>query len=163
MDNSDTINILVVEPGKKPYAKEIGSDLDSLQKAVDAEIIQSVYPYREPVALICDDEGKMNGKELNRALRDDDGHIYDVVAGTFMIVGLGEEDFSSLSPELMKLFSEKFKTPEMFMNMGGRLMVIPVEEKERDKSSVLAKLNRPTAAKEPGKDIKPNKHKEETL
>ena len=161
MDNSDTINVLVVEPGRKPYAKEIGSDLDSLQKAVNADIIQSVYPYEEPVALICDDEGKMTGKELNRALRDEDGHIYDVVAGTFLIVGLGEEDFSSLSPDLMKQFSEKFKTPEMFMNTGGRLMVIPVEE--RSKSSVLAKLNRPTAAKGPGKDLKPNKHKEETL
>ena len=161
MDNSDTINVLVVEPGRKPYAKEIGSDLDSLQKAVNADIIQSVYPYEEPVALICDDEGKMTGKELNRALRDEDGHIYDVVAGTFLIVGLGEEDFSSLSPDLMKQFSEKFKTPEMFMNTGGRLMVIPVEE--RSKSSVLAKLNKPTAAKEPGKDLKPNKHKEETL
>lgn len=161
MDNSDTINVLVVEPGRKPYAKEIGSNLDSLQKAVNADIIQSVYPYEEPVALICDDEGKMTGKELNRALRDEDGHIYDVVAGTFLIVGLGEEDFSSLSPDLMKQFSEKFKTPEMFMNTGGRLMVIPVEE--RSKSSVLAKLNKPTAAKEPGKDLKPNKHKEETL
>ena len=161
MDNSDTINVLVVEPGRKPYAKEIGSDLDSLQKAVNADIIQSVYPYEEPVALICDDEGKMTGKELNRALRDEDGHIYDVVAGTFLIVGLGEEDFSSLSPDLMKQFSEKFKTPEVFMNTGGRLMVIPVEE--RSKSSVLAKLNKPTAAKEPGKDLKPNKHKEETL
>ena len=105
MDNSDTINVLVVEPGRKPYAKEIGSDLDSLQKAVNADIIQSVYPYEEPVALICDDEGKMTGKELNRALRDEDGHIYDVVAGTFLIVGLGEEDFSSLSPDLMKQFS----------------------------------------------------------
>lgn len=101
----------------------------------------------------------MTGKELNRAFRDDDGHIYDVVAGTFMIVGLGEEDFTSLSPELMKQFSEKFKTPEMFMNMGSCLMVIPVEEKEQNKSSVLAKFNKPTAAKEPGKDIKPNKHK----
>ena len=161
MDNSDTINVLVVEPGRKPYAKEIGSDLDSLQKAVNADIIQSVYPYEEPVALICDDEGKMTGKELNRALRDEDGHIYDVVAGTFLIVGLGEEDFSSLSPDLMKQFSEKFKTPEMFMNTGGRLMVIPVEERSR--SSVLEKLNRPTAAKEPGKDNKPHKHKEETL
>lgn len=129
MDNASTINVLIVEPGKKPYQKEICSDLNSIQKAISAEVIQSVYPYDDPVAIICDDEGKITGKELNRALRDTDGHVYDIVAGTFMIAGLGKENFISLNKELMKKFNDKFKTPERFITDGyGHVVVIPVYE-----------------------------------
>ena len=110
--------------------------------------------YEEPVAIICDEEAKLTGKQLNRALRDEDGKIYDVVAGTFLIVGLGEEDFTSLSPEHMKEFKEKFDTPEMFMRLNGKLVVLPMEERVKAKKpSVLQKLNdmkgtdAPTAAK----------------
>ena len=152
MDN-EKINVLVVEPEKKPYSKEISSGLSSLQYEVGG-YIQAVYPYEEPVAIICDEEAKLTGKQLNRALRDEDGKIYDVVAGTFLIVGLGEEDFTSLSPEHMKQFKEKFDTPEMFMRLNGKLVVLPMEERVKAKKpSVLQKLNdmkgtdAPTAAK----------------
>ena len=152
MDN-EKINVLVVEPEKQPYAKEISSGLSSLQHEVGG-YIQAVYPYEEPVAIICDEEAKLTGKQLNRALRDEDGKIYDVVAGTFLIVGLGEEDFTSLTPEHAKQFKEKFDTPEMFMRLNGKLVVLPMEEERRAKKpSVLQKLNdmkgtdTPTAAK----------------
>lgn len=51
MDN-EKISVLVVEPEKKPYAKEISSELSSLQHEVGG-YIQAVYPYEEPVAIIC--------------------------------------------------------------------------------------------------------------
>ena len=141
MDN-EKISVLVVEPEKKPYAKEISSGLSSLQHEVGG-YIQAVYPYEEPVAIICDEEAKLKGSELNRVLRDEDGKIYDVVAGTFLIVGLGEEDFASLTPEHMKQFKEKFDTPEMFMRLNGRLVVLPMEDEraKTKKPSVLQKLN----------------------
>ena len=141
MDN-EKISVLVVEPEKKPYAKEISSGLSSLQHEVGG-YIQAVYPYEEPVAIICDEEAKLKGSELNRVLRDEDGKIYDVVAGTFLIVGLGEEDFASLKPEHMKQFKEKFDTPEMFMRLNGKLVVFSMEEEraKAKKPSVLQKLN----------------------
>ena len=64
----------------------------------------------------------MYGKDLNRALRDEDGNMYDIVAGDFLVVGLGEEDFSSLSPELMKKYEEHFHQPEMFVRLGRSIM-----------------------------------------
>ena len=141
MDN-EKISVLVVEPEKKPYAKEISSGLSSLQHEVGG-YIQAVYPYEEPVAIICDEEAKLKGSELNRVLRDEDGKIYDVIAGTFLIVGLGEEDFASLKPEHMKQFKEKFDTPEMFMRLNGKLVVFSMEEEraKAKKPSVLQKLN----------------------
>ena len=140
--DTEKINVLVVEPEKKPYPKEISSELTSLQKEVGG-YIQAVYPYEEPVAIICDEEAKLKGSQLNRVLRDEDGHIYDAVAGTFLIVGLGEEDFTSLTPERMKQFKEKFDTPERFMRVNGKLIVLPMEEEKpkAKKPSVLQKLN----------------------
>ena len=55
--DTEKINVLVVEPEKKPYPKEISSELASLQKEVGG-YIQAVYPYEEPVAIICDEEAE---------------------------------------------------------------------------------------------------------
>lgn len=128
MSTSDKMTVLVVEPEKAPYTQEIGTDLEALQKAVGG-YIQAVYPYEEPVALIVNEEGKLNGLPLNRALRDDSGSPYDVAAGTMLIVGLGEEDFCSLTAEQIRQFTEKFKTPEQFLFSNGKLVVLPMEPK----------------------------------
>ena len=80
------MNVLMVEPGKAPYETQIGDDLQSMQ-AVVGGYIQAVYPYEEPVALIANESGKLDGLPLNRALRDADGDVYDIVAGKFFIVG----------------------------------------------------------------------------
>lgn len=100
MNQEKKMTVLRIDPNKVPSRVELGNDLRSLQKAVGG-YIEAVYPFDDPVALVVNDEGKLNGLPLNRALRDEDGHIYDVVAGSFLVVGLGESDFTSLSPELM--------------------------------------------------------------
>ncbi len=74
------MKVLMVEPGKSPYETEIEGGLESLQAAVGGDI-QATYPYEDPVALICNDEGKLIGMPLNRALYDDGGRMYDIVAG----------------------------------------------------------------------------------
>lgn len=55
--------------------------------------IEAVYPFDDPVAIVCNEEAKLEGLPLNRALRDEDGDIYDIVAGTFMVVGLTGRQF----------------------------------------------------------------------
>lgn len=125
--NQDKLTVLVVEPQKKPYVKEIDPGLASLQKEVDG-YIQSIYPFADPVAIICDEEAKLKGSPLNRALRDDRGHIYDLIAGTFLVVGLGEENFTSLSEDQVKKYSELYRTPELFCRINGRMMVMPMRD-----------------------------------
>lgn len=124
MENKMTV--LVVEPEKVPYIKEIDPGLQSLQSEVEGWI-QAVYPFDDPVALICNEEGKLMGLPLNRALRDDNGQIYDVVAGTFLIAGLSEDDFTSLSPEFINKYEKRFSRPEMFIPFGGKMTVIPMQ------------------------------------
>ena len=84
-----SMEVLLVEPGQYARIATISSGLAAMQAAVGGDI-QAVYPFDDPVAIVCDDEGKLNGKPLNRALRDEDGTVYDIVAGTFFVCGLGE-------------------------------------------------------------------------
>ena len=121
---TEKMKVLVVEPLKKPYVKKIDSGLASLQHEVGG-YIEAIYPWEEMCSIVCDDEAKLKGAELNRALRDEDGYIYDVVAGTFLIVGLSEDSFTSLTEEQIQQFSEKFAMPETFLRIGNRLLVIP--------------------------------------
>lgn len=122
----EKMTVLVVEPRTEPYLKEIDPGLHSLQAEVGGDIAAS-YPFSDPVGLVCNDEGKLISLELNRGLRDEEGNLYDIMAGTFLVVGLGEEDFTSLPPELAQKYMEHFKQPEQFINLNGQIIALPVE------------------------------------
>ena len=123
----NTLTVLVVAPGEKPSVVTIPAGLDSLYNQV-GEPIQAIYPFEEPVGIVCNDNGKINGMQLNRALRDDENSIYDIVSGTFLVVGLGEEDFCSLTPEQIEKYSEHFAEPEMFFMLDGEIQAIPYND-----------------------------------
>ena len=122
----EKLTVLVVEPMKEPYVKEIDPGLHALQAEVGGDIAAS-YPFDDAVGLVLNDEGKLIGLDLNRSLRDEHGEIYDIVAGTFLVVGLGEESFTSLPPELAQKYMEHFKQPEQFINLNGQIVALPVE------------------------------------
>lgn len=143
----EKMTILVVEPEKPPYIKEINPGLESLQAEVDG-YIEAIYPYEDSVAVICNEEGKLNGLPLNRALRDEDGRPYDILAGTFIVTGLGEEDFCSLTQEQCDKFSKQFQTPEMFLKINGKLIVLPMDPPPEKKPSVKEKLAKASPQKE---------------
>ena len=119
-----SMDVLIVEPEKVPRMASITGDLNSLQQVVGG-YIEAVYPYDDPVAIVCHEEGKLIGLPLNRKLED-----YDIIAGTFIVCGLGEEDFDSLTPELAEKYREKFADPEIFMKMGNRIVAIPIKPKD---------------------------------
>ncbi len=125
------MNVLLIEPLKEPRPIQIESGLEPLQQAVGGDI-QAVYPFDDPVAIIVNDEGKNIGLPPNRVLRDENGRIYDILPGNALIVGLGEESFTDLSPKLIKKYSEYFKVPEQFWNKNGKIIVtkcpVPVEQ-----------------------------------
>ena len=120
------MRVIVVEPKKKPMVQDIGSDLESMQKIVGGSI-EAVYPFADSVALICNEEGKLLNLPLNRALRDDDGEVYDIISGTFFLCAAppDSEHFESLTDQQVKTYMERFAMPEMFINVGGDLFVLP--------------------------------------
>ena len=132
------LDVLLIRPNMYPLPVQIGCELKDLQKAVGGDV-QAVYPYEDPVALVMDEEAKLTGKDLNRALRDEDGGMYDIVAGDFLVVGLGEEDFCSLTPEQMKKYEEHFHQPEMFVRMGRSIMALPLPDDKVKKADAPEK------------------------
>ena len=111
------MKVLVVEPLKVPYEKEIDGSLASMQAVVGGRI-QLIYPFEDPeLALICNDEGKILGLPYNRALRDEAGRIYDVVAGTFFLCRAreGSEQLEELTDGQVQWGKVRFRHPELFL------------------------------------------------
>ena len=121
------IKVVMVEPGKKAKVAEIDNSLESLQGAVGGWI-EAFYPWSDNVCLVCNEEGKFNGMRPNRALRDDGGEIYDVIFGTFLVAGCGEEDFDSLTDEQVERYAKMFERPEIIISTNGRLMVVKADD-----------------------------------
>ena len=120
------MQVVVVEPKKKPEVREIGDSLESMQKIVGG-LIEAVYPFDEPVALICNEEGKLLNLPLNRALRDEEGNVYDIISGTFFLCAAPPDSdrFAGLTDQQAKMYMERFAMPEMFLDVGGDLFVLP--------------------------------------
>ena len=130
------ITVLVVEPGKAPYTKEIGDDWRAFQAEVGGAF-QIVYPGYDPVGLVCNDDGKLLGLPMNRGLRDDAGDLYDVIAGTFFLVGLGGGGTTvSLTEEQIRKYEQRFHDPEQFIKVNGKLVCIPVRELPEQKKDL---------------------------
>lgn len=101
------MKVIRVEPRKMPEIIEIDNTLDALQEQVNG-YIQAIYLFDDPVAIVCNEEGKLMDLEENRLLRDEDGTIIDLLVGTFLVVGLGDEDFDSLSDDLIVKYNKYF-------------------------------------------------------
>lgn len=117
------MTVLAVLPGKVPEKIELEGTLKSMQNFVGGTI-QAIYPFDDPVAIICNDEGKLGGLEYNRALRNEKGAVYDIICGPFFVCGLGTEEYVSLPEQLMETYSKRFARPELFVRVGGSLLVM---------------------------------------
>jgi hypothetical protein len=138
----DTLDVLMVEPGQYARMVTIDSGLKSLQAAVGGDI-EAAYFFDDPLALICQEEGKINGSELNRAVRGEDGEIVDIIAGKFFICGLSDDNFASLPDGLQKKYEGMFHQPETFLKMGQKIIALPMEPKmaadiKKDKPAIAA-------------------------
>ena len=100
------MKVLVVEPLKPCYVREI-EGLQAMREIVGGHI-EAIYPYEEQVAVIVNEEGKLLGLPYNRPLLDEHGVPYDIVCGTFFVVGLSGETFTSLTEDQLRCYKELF-------------------------------------------------------
>lgn len=104
-----------IEPKKLSATYEVENSLSELQKEVGGTI-QVVYPFDDPVGIVCNDEGKLIGLPSNRALRHK-GQVYDVLNGNALIVGLSDDgDFTDLADDLAEKYLDMFRYPEIVRN-----------------------------------------------
>lgn len=124
---SEKIKVVLVEPNKKATIAEIENTLKSLQNIVDG-YIECIYPFEDNVGLIANEEGKFNGCEPNRVLRDKDGNAIDIIFGTFIVTGLTEDDFGSLTDEQAEYYLNIFRCPEIILRTGNGFIALKIEE-----------------------------------
>lgn len=66
-DKAETISVLLIQPGKYPKTVAIEDSLEAMQALVGGDI-EEYMPFDDEVAIICNEEGKVNGLPLNRAV-----------------------------------------------------------------------------------------------
>lgn len=102
------IKVIKVDVAKASEVVTISDSLESLQHEVDG-YIECIYPWEDNATLICNEEGKINGMELNRPLYSEDGRIVDIIAGPFLIVGFDDDgELISLTDEQIATYLRKF-------------------------------------------------------
>ena len=143
------MRILLIKPGEVPCPAEIAPTLEAMQSVVGGPI-QAVYPFEEPVALICHEEGKLLHLPLNRALRSPDtGEIYDIIAGDFFLCAAppDSEHFESLSDSQLARYTRIFCTPELFLSgPNSSIIVLPMPGASRlspDETALPENLSAP--------------------
>ena len=126
MSKGEYITGLFIEPNQSFRNIRIENELSAYQKAVGGYIECIDLP--NGATIICNEEGKINGLPLNRAIRDLDGEILDIVAGNMVIVGFSDEcEFVPLTEEQSEELKRMFCFPEMFFKYDDKIHAISIE------------------------------------
>ena len=128
-----TISILLIQPEKHPKMIEIEDSLEAMQAVVGGDI-EEYMPFEDEVAIICNEEGKVNGLPLNRAVYDSDHQMIDIMAGDFFIAyaPISSEKFLSLPEDMVKKYCEKFRYPENFFRTENGIKAVPFKPVSKD-------------------------------
>lgn len=122
---------IILEPEKTARVEMIDGSLEGLQSLVGG-YIEAIFPFdyeKYPLnqaAIICNDSGKIERLPLNRAIRDMNGDLVDIIAGTAVIVGLDADDFTSLNDEQINHYFPMFELAEGFFRYGPRILSFPL-------------------------------------
>ena len=114
MGESDKLKVLYIEPMKTPRIVEIDGDLGSMQNLVGG-YIEEYMPFEDEIAIVCNDEGKINGLEPNRGIFDKEGELQDIICGPFFIcyAPVESEKYLPLPDNLRKKYEEMVRHPEI--------------------------------------------------
>lgn len=122
-EKEETIRVVLLEPGKQARVADLDASLEGLQKAVGGWI-EAVYPFEEEVCLVCNEEGKLEGLPLNRAIRYE-GQITDIIAGPCFICSCNKANFGSLTKAQQMKYLKMFRYPEHFIKVNNQIVGLP--------------------------------------
>lgn len=97
------IKVLIKRPDSKPYITWISDTLENIQKTVGGFI--ETVTISEDMVIVCDEEGRLKGKEANCK-------ICNVsFVGTIFVCGVSEDEFCDIP---INLDDAKTLFPDMF-------------------------------------------------
>lgn len=127
----EKMKVVLLEPGKIARTAEIGTSLKDLQTVVGGNI-EAAYYFDEPVCVVLNDEGKLQGLPLNRGIYDEDKKLVDIISGTAFICDCSGENFGSLSDDQLKKYTKDFKYPERFYRINNEIKGVPFNPKNKE-------------------------------
>ena len=132
--HDEQIKVVLVQEGKLAKSVSIENKLEAMQELVGGQI-EEYMPYADDIAIICNEEGKMCGLPLNRAIyAEDTNEMIEIITGDFFIAyaPIDSEKFESLPKELEEKYLKKFKKPEKFIKLNNEIKAIPYTPKSKD-------------------------------
>lgn len=129
------IEVLLIRPQKKPQRIFMDDSLQSMQQAVGGYIEQfSIFD--DDAVIICNEEGKLNGLQLNRAIYNGEGKLTDIIAGDFLIcrAPIDSDTYESLTPEQMQKYGQRFRYPEKFYMTPEGVRVIRAMDRQQEQA-----------------------------
>ena len=90
------MRVVIVEPFKPPYERDIEDELEEFQKIVDGTITVTHDVFLPGCAIVANDDGMELNLDLNRFVNS------SMIFGTFFVCGEDGEDFCSLTDEQVK-------------------------------------------------------------
>lgn len=94
---TEKIKVVIVPPFTKPYKRIIRLKLENLQHIVEGGIETTCDDGLPDMLIVCNNENKLNGLKFNRIIKQ--GEYMDYIFGTFLVCGMGKDDFCSLTDE----------------------------------------------------------------
>ena len=126
----NSITVVLCEPGRTARTVDIENTLEAMQKAVGG-YIEPFYCFSDyDVCIVCNEEGKISGEPLNRAVYDESHRIMDIICGSFFICDCSGENFASLSNEKLEYYTDMFRNPERFFRINGEITALPYNADE---------------------------------
>ena len=110
-----------MQPGKIAKVAEIDSSFESFKEIVGGGI--DIYQLDSRV-VIHNRDGKNDGLDFCRAMRDEDGRVVDIIAGTCFVCGTNGDEFISLTEEEVAETKKEFKLPERFYSVGDEINAV---------------------------------------
>jgi hypothetical protein len=114
------MKIIICRGGQQPEVREVGDDfsLEAMQRIVQGNIELIRLSYDEgseaSVDMYLNEEGRLNGLQLNRYVEDAWGRVWDIL-GNFFIIG-GDDSTGesiSLTDAQIEEWAERLKLPEV--------------------------------------------------
>ena len=122
------MRILIVEPDRHPRIAEIPHTLEAMQQTVGG-YIEITYPWSDPIALVCDEEGLLKQLPFNRLVAPG-----SAIFGTCFLCGIGEEDLTDLPEELTDRYIRMLHNPEVLIRTNNGYAALPVPAYETAKN-----------------------------
>lgn len=121
VEPQEKIKVVLLQPGKIAKVAEIDSSYESFKEIVGGGI--DIYQLDSRV-VIHNRDGKNDGLDFCRAMRDEDGRVVDIIAGTCFVCGTNGDEFISLTEEEVAETKKEFKLPERFYSVGDEINAV---------------------------------------